>query len=103
MTLPSADHVRINADHEGSHMRTVIYLNKWGAHVFHVILAVADEEIDYTLASRVYVTLDEARHVVEQWRLRYTVADADVHDNAMIDLSVLLAGIEPTDFSPANN
>jgi hypothetical protein len=101
LTLPTAGHVRINTDHEGNHMKTVIYLNKWG-HVFHAILAVADEEIDYTLASRVCVTLDEARHVVEQWRLRYAVADADVRDNSMIDLSVLLAGIEPTDFSPAN-
>ena len=103
MKLPSAGHVRINANHEGSHMKTVIYLNKWGAHVFHAILAVADEEIDYTLASRVCVTLEEARHVVEQWRLRYAVADADVHDNTMIDLSTLLAEIEPTGFSPANN
>jgi hypothetical protein len=101
--LPSAGHGHIIINHERSHMKTVIYLNNWGAHVFHAILALADEEIDYTLASRVCVTLVEARHVVEQWRLRYTVADADVHDNAMIDLSVLLAGIEPTDFSPANN
>jgi hypothetical protein len=83
-------------------MKAIVYLNRWG-HVFHVILAVANEEIDYTLASRVCVSLDEARHVVEQWRLRYEVADADVLDNSRIDLSILLAGIEPTDFSPANN
>lgn len=83
-------------------MKVIVSLNRWG-HFYDVILAVTDEEIDYVLASRVCVTLDEARRIVEQWRIRYAVADNDVRDNTMIDLSVLLAGIEPTDFSPANN
>ena len=83
-------------------MKVIVYLNRWG-HVYHVILAVADEEIDYVLASQVCLTLDEARRNAEQWRLRHAVADADVRDNSMIDLSVLLAGIEPADFSPTNN
>ncbi len=84
-------------------MKKLIYLNRWGAHVFHAILAVADEEINYVFASRVCITLAEARRVVERWRQGYAVADDDVHDNTMIDLSELLAGIEPDDFSPTFN
>ena len=34
-------------------MHTIIFLNKWHDHLYHVILAASDEELDYTLASRV--------------------------------------------------
>jgi hypothetical protein len=84
-------------------MQTIIFLNKWNNQLYHVILAVTDEEVDYTLASRVCMNLDEARRLVQQWRQSYAVSADGVHDNSMIDLSKLLAGIEPTDFSPTNN
>lgn len=84
-------------------MQTSIFLNKWHSHLYHVILAVTDDAIDYTLASRVCTNLDDAHRLVEKWRREYAVADDGVHDNSLIDLGKVLAGIEPTDFSPANN
>ena len=84
-------------------MQTLIFLNKWHDHLYHVILAATDEEVDYTLASRVCTNLDEARRLVQQWRRRYAVSADNVRDNSLIDLGKLLAGIELTDFSPANN
>ena len=84
-------------------MKTVIYLNKWHSNLFHVILAVNDEEIDYVLASRVCTTLEEARRLSHRWQQEHAVGTEDVRDNSAVALSELLAGIEPTDFSPANN
>ena len=84
-------------------MQTVIYLNKWHANLFHVILAVHDEEIDYILASRVCTTLDEARRLSQRWQQQHAVGVEDVRDNSALVLSELLAGIEPTDFSPTHN
>jgi hypothetical protein len=84
-------------------MQTLIFLNKWHNHLYHVILAVTDEEGDYTLASRVSTNLADAHRLVEKWRREYAVAEDDVHDNSLIDLGKLLEGIEPTDFSPTNN
>jgi hypothetical protein len=84
-------------------MKTIIFLNRWHHHLDHVILAVTDEGIDYTLASRVCTNLAEAHRLVQKWRKQYAVAEDGVRDNSLIDLGKLLAGIEPTDFSPANN
>jgi hypothetical protein len=84
-------------------MQTIIFLNKWHNHLYHVILAVTDDEVDYTLASRVCTNLDEARRLVQQWRQKYAVSPEGVRDNSLIDLGKLLAGIEPSDFSPTNN
>ena len=49
-------------------MKAVIYLNKWHSNLFHVILAVHDDEIDYILASRVCTTLEEARRLSQRWQ-----------------------------------
>ena len=84
-------------------MQTLIFLNKWHDHLYHVILAATDEDVDYTLASRVCTTMDEARRLVKQWQQKYEVGDDNVRDNTFFDLGKLLAGIEPTDFSPTNN
>ncbi len=84
-------------------MRPLIFLNKWHSHLYHVILTVTDEEVDYMLASRVCTTVGEARRLVKQWQQQYAVGEDDIRDNSLIDLGKLLKGIEPTDFSPTNN
>ncbi len=83
--------------------KSTITANKWHGHLYHVILTMTDEEVDYTLASRVCKTMDEARRLVKKWQQKYEVGDDDVRDNTFIDLGKLLAGIEPADFSPTNN
>lgn len=84
-------------------MKAVIYLNKWHASLFHVILAVNNDEIDSILASQVCTTLEEARRVSQRWQQQHAVGEEDVRDNSALVLSELLAGIEPTDFSPTHN
>lgn len=79
----------------------LIYLNRWGV-VYHAILTTVTEEEDRVLASRVCLSLQEARRLIEGWRVQYAVEDQNVHDNSRLDLTELLAGIE-TDFKPGNN
>lgn len=79
----------------------LIYLNRWGV-VFHAILTTVTEEEDRVLASRVCMSLAEARRLIEGWQVQYAVAAQDIHDNSRLDLNELLAGIE-TDFMPRNN
>lgn len=76
-----------------------IFLNRWGL-VFHVILTTVTEEEDRVLASRVCMSLQEARRLIEGWQAQYGICD--IRDNSSLDLSKLLAGIE-TDFRPTNN
>ncbi len=84
-------------------MKKIIYLNKWNANLYHVILALHGEQIDSTITSRVCTTLDEARHLVQRWQQQHAVGAEDVRDNSALALSELLAGIEPTEFSSLNN
>ena len=78
-----------------------IFLNRWGL-VFHAILTTVTEEEDRVLASRVCVSLDEARRLIEGWQVQHGIAAEDIRDNSSLDLNELLAGIE-TDFKPTNN
>ena len=84
-------------------MKKVIYLNKWNANLYHVILALHSEQIDSNLASRVCTTLEEAHHLVQRWQQQHAVGAEDVRDNSALSLSELLTGIEPTDFLAVNN
>jgi hypothetical protein len=79
----------------------LIYLNRWGM-VFHAILTTVTEEEDRVLASRVCVSLEETRRLIEGWQAQHGIADNDIHDNSRLALNELLAGIE-TDFTPRNN
>lgn len=78
-----------------------IYLNRWGCQ-FHAILATVTEDEDRVLASRICMTLEEARRLIEGWQAQHGIADHDIRDNSRLDLNELLAGIE-TDFNPRNN
>lgn len=78
-----------------------IFLNRWGV-VFHVILATISEDEDRVIASRVCLSLAEARRLIEGWRVQHDIAAQDIRDNSRLDLNELLAGIE-TDFRPTNN
>lgn len=79
----------------------LIYLNRWGI-VFHVILATVTEAEDRVLASRVCMSLEEARRLIEAWRVQHGIAAQNIRDNTRLDLIELFAGIE-TDFRPTNN
>ena len=79
----------------------LIYLNRWGI-VFHAILTTVTEEEDRVLASRICMSLAEARRLIEGWQTQHGIADHDIHDNSRLDMSELLAGFE-TDFTPRNN
>ena len=79
----------------------LIYLNRWGL-VYHAILTTVTEEEDRVLISRVCMSLDEARRLIEGWQVQHGIAAQDIHDNSRLDLNELLAGIE-TDFRPTNN
>lgn len=78
-----------------------IFLNRWGL-VFHVILTTVTEEEDRILASRICMSLEEARRLIEAWQVQHGIASQDIRDNSSVDLTELLAGIE-TDFRPTNN
>jgi hypothetical protein len=82
-------------------VKIIVYLNKWHAGLFHIILSASDGEIDYTLASRVATTEGEARRVVEEWQQQHAVDE--VIDNTKVQLADMMAGLEPPDFSAANN
>ena len=82
-------------------MRNVIYLNRWG-HIYHLMLARTDGEVDYQVHSRICLTLEEAHRVRDQWQETHNVAPDDVQDNSKLDLNELLKGIK-TDFSLAGN
>ena len=79
----------------------LIYLNRWGV-VFHAILTTVTEEEDRVIASRVCVSLQEARQLIEAWQAQHGIEPHNVRDNSRLDLNELLAGIE-TDFMPRNN
>jgi hypothetical protein len=82
-------------------MKPVIYLNRWGQ-IYHLMVVVIDGENEHRLHSRLCLSLREASRMVEQWRHKYNVADADVTDNSRVDMNELLKEME-TDFSPAHN
>ena len=82
-------------------MRHAIFLNRWGM-VFHVILAAVTEEESRNIASRICTSLEEARRLVEAWKLRFAVAPVDIIDNSRLDMNELLAGVG-TDFDPTIN
>lgn len=79
----------------------LIYLNRWGM-IYHAVLATTSEDEDRVLASRVCTTLQEARRLIEAWRVQHDIAAQDIRDNSRLDLNELLAGIE-TDFRPTSN
>jgi hypothetical protein len=79
----------------------IIYLNRWGVG-YHAILTTVTEEEDRVLASRVCMSLEEARRMIEAWRVQYGIATQEIRDNSRLDLTELLAGIE-TNFRPRNN
>jgi len=79
----------------------LIYLNRWGL-VYHAILTTVTEEEDRVLASRVCMSLADARRLIEGWQVQHGIAAQDIRDNSRLDLNELLAGIE-TDFMPRNN
>ena len=79
----------------------LIYLNRWGM-VYHAILTTVTEDEDRVLASRVCMSLEEARRLIVGWQTQHGIAAEDIHDNSRLDLNELLAGIE-TDFTPRNN
>jgi hypothetical protein len=82
-------------------MKNVIYLNRWD-HIYHLTLVRTDGEVDYRLHSRICLSLEEARQVVEQWQQKHHVVPEDVQDNSSLDLNELLQDIN-TDFSPTEN
>jgi hypothetical protein len=82
-------------------MRNVVFLNRWG-HIYHLMLVVTDGETEHRLHSRICLSVDEARHLIEHWRQKYYIAADDVQDNSRLDMNELLNGME-TDFSPAQN
>lgn len=51
----------------------LIYLNRWGI-VFHAILTTVTEDEDRVLASRVCMSLEEARRLIEGWQLQHGIA-----------------------------
>ena len=79
----------------------LIYLNRWGL-VYHAILTTVTEEEDRVLASRVCMSLPEARQLIEAWQAQYGIESHNIRDNSRLDLNQLLAGIQ-TDFMPGNN
>lgn len=79
----------------------LIYLNRWGV-VFHAILTTVTEDEDRVLASRVCMSLEEARRLMEVWQVQHGIAAEDIRDNSRLDLNELLAGIQ-TDFMQGNN
>ena len=74
-------------------MKHIIYLNRWND-LFHLLVAVTDDDTHRVVKSRFCKTLAEARTTVAMWQEDYGVADEDVRDNSGIDLDVLFAHIE---------
>lgn len=79
----------------------LIYLNRWGM-VYRASLTTVTEDEDRVLASRVCMSLEEARRLIEAWQVQYGIAANDIRDTSRLDLNEVLAGIE-TDFTPRNN
>jgi hypothetical protein len=82
-------------------MRNIVFLNRWG-HLYHLMLVVTDGEAEHRLHSRICLSLEEARRLIEHWRGKYYIGPDDVQDNSRLDMNELLKGME-IDFSPAQN
>ena len=66
-------------------MKTVIFLNRWNT-LYHLMLSSVDGETSRRLDSRYATSLEQARRAVAYWQTEFHVADADVHDNSVVDL-----------------
>jgi hypothetical protein len=74
-------------------MQTVIFLNRWN-NLFHLMLTKVDGENSRRLDSRYARSLEQARKAVAYWKTEYEVADADVHDNSMVDLDDIFSWMD---------
>ncbi|MCE9562920.1 MAG: hypothetical protein K8U57_12825 [Planctomycetes bacterium] len=82
-------------------MKHVIFLNRWGL-VFHVMLSAVTEGGDRNVSSRICLSHDEARRLIDQWQRSFDIADDDVHDNSRLDMNEIFSGAT-TDFDPSSN
>ena len=74
------------------------YLNHC-SDLYHLMLAVVDDNTHRRLDSRFCTSLADARRVLGRWRDEYALPAQHVHDNSDIDLDILFAqmGGDPED------
>jgi hypothetical protein len=63
-------------------------------HLYHLRLAVVDDNTHWRLDSRFCTSLADARRVLGRWRDEYAIPAQHLHDNSDIDLDILFAQMD---------